>query len=114
MLMKKLLDLLNAIPQEDRDSFAHRCSTSFDYLRQIGYGNRACRESLAINIEREMRGAITCEELCPEADWGYIRASRSAKHCPDLIPGTPIDGATVRAAKGGIRKVLTDTRKVRE
>ena len=71
----KLIDYLNAIPVEARESFAARCGTSFDYLRQVGYGNRACTEKLAINLERESNRMLVCEELCPAADWAYIRAA---------------------------------------
>lgn len=71
----KLIDYLNAIPVEARESFAARCGTSFDYLRQVGYGNRACSEKLAINLERESSRMLTCEELCPDADWAFIRAT---------------------------------------
>lgn len=73
--MKKLLIYLNSLPMIDRDAFAERCGASFDYLRQIGYGNRRCREAIAISIERESGRAITCEELRPDVDWAYIRAS---------------------------------------
>ncbi len=71
----KLIDYLNAIPVEARESFAARCGTSFDYLRQVGYGNRACAEKLAINLERESGRMLTCEELCPDTDWAFIRAT---------------------------------------
>lgn len=73
----KLIDYLNAIPVEARDSFAARCGTSFDYLRQVGYGNRTCTEKLAINLERETNRILVCEELCPGADWAFIRANPS-------------------------------------
>lgn len=83
----KLIDYLNAIPVEARESFATRCGTSFDYLRQVGYGNRACTEKLAINLERESGRMLVCEELCPDADWAFIRAAppptrRRAAHQP--------------------------------
>lgn len=71
----KLLDYLNAIPVEARDPFAKRCGTSFDYLRQIGYGNRPCTERIAINLERESGRILICEELCPDADWAFIRST---------------------------------------
>lgn len=71
----KLIDYLNAIPVEARESFAARCGTSFDYLRQVGYGNRTCTEKLAINLERESGRILLCEQLCPEADWAFIRST---------------------------------------
>lgn len=74
--MKQLLDYLNAIPVSDRDDFARRCGTSFDYLRQIGYGNRACSAELAIDLERESGGVLRCEDLNSRADWDFVRASK--------------------------------------
>lgn len=80
-----LINYLKSIPRETRDTFAERCGTSFEYLRQVAYGNRVCREALAINIERESAGTVTCEELCPDGvDWAYIRGT----------PVTPSDEAT--------------------
>jgi len=71
----KLINYLNAMPAEVRESFALECGTSVGHLRQIGYGNRPCREALAIKIERHSSRAVTCEELRPDVDWAYIRAS---------------------------------------
>jgi DNA-binding transcriptional regulator YdaS (Cro superfamily) len=71
----KLIDYLNALPVEARDPFAKRCGTSFDYLRQIGYGNRPCPEKVAINLERESNRILLCEELRPDVDWAFIRAA---------------------------------------
>lgn len=74
-----LIDYLNAIPVEAREAFATKCGTSFDYLRQVGYGNRACSEGLAINLERESKRQLLCETLCPKADWAFIRATPKRK-----------------------------------
>lgn len=73
--MKKLIDYLNNLPMAEREDFASRCGASFDYLRQIAYGNRRCRESIAIGLERESMRAVTCEELRPDVDWAYLRTS---------------------------------------
>jgi len=75
----KLIDYLNAIPVEARESFATRCGTSFDYLRQVGYGNRTCSEALAMKLERESNRLLTCEALCPEADWAVVRSTQSVR-----------------------------------
>ena len=50
---------------------------NFNYLRQVGYGNRPCPEKIAINLERESNRILLCEELCPEADWAFIRSTPS-------------------------------------
>jgi DNA-binding transcriptional regulator YdaS (Cro superfamily) len=36
---------------------------------------RSCTAKLAIDIDRESKGAVKCEELCPEADFKYLRES---------------------------------------
>ena len=97
----KLIDYLNALPLESRDSFAARCGTSFDYLRQIGYGNRPCKEALAIKIERESDGALVCEDLCPDSDWAFIRASHPApaRRSTDPEPEAGHSGRNLQSAK---------------
>lgn len=72
-----LIDYINSIPEEDREAFAKRCGTSLGYLRQVAYGNRRCRESLAINVERESVRKVLCEELRPDVDWAFLRSSDS-------------------------------------
>ncbi len=57
----------------DRETFAKRCQTSIGYLHQIMYGNSKCSASLAIKIDKESSGAVSCDLLCPEADFDYIR-----------------------------------------
>lgn len=103
--MKKLLAYLNAIPVEAREPFAAKCGTSFDYLRQIGYGNRACTEGLAIELERETGRALTCEELCPKADWAFIRASAASP--PRSAPGPEVEPERPRRNPPSPEKMLT-------
>ncbi len=74
--MKQLLDYLNSIPPVERSGFAERCRTSFDYLRQIAYGNRACSAELAIDLERESGGVLRCEDLNNRADWKFVRTGK--------------------------------------
>ncbi len=57
----------------DREAFAKRCQTSLGYLNQIMYGNSKCSASLAIKIDKESCGAVSCDLLCPEADFDYVR-----------------------------------------
>ncbi|NWB64435.1 YdaS family helix-turn-helix protein, partial [Pseudomonas sp. F1002] len=45
-------------------------------LKQVAYGNRRPSASLAINIERESQGQITCEQLRPDIDWAYVRGTK--------------------------------------
>ena len=85
--MKKLLNYLNGMPVPAQEAFAKRCDTTIGYLRQIAYGHRACGAALAINIERESKRALLCEELCPVGvDWSYIRANRRRVAARRVIP----------------------------
>jgi len=57
-----------------RSHLAARCATTYVQLRHVAYGRKP-GESLAINIERETRGAVRCEDLRPDVDWQYIRGT---------------------------------------
>ncbi|UOH20442.1 helix-turn-helix domain-containing protein [Acinetobacter sp. NyZ410] len=64
--------LANLTPQ-GKDAFAKQCSTTVGYLNQIMYGNSKCSASLAIKIDKESNGLVSCDLLCPDADFNYIR-----------------------------------------
>ena len=66
-----LIEYLNSLPPEKRSELAARCGTSFDYLRQIGYGNRPCSPLIAVCLERESEGAVTRKMLFPD-DWAKL------------------------------------------
>lgn len=60
----------------DRDAlegFAKKCQTTVGQLKQVAYGNRRAGAGLAINLDRETGGQVTCEELRPDIDWAYLR-----------------------------------------
>lgn len=73
--MNSLLTFLNALTPDAREAFAARCGTTVGYLRKVCSTGQKLGESLCINIDRETRGAIRCEELRPDVDWQYIRAT---------------------------------------
>lgn len=72
----KLKDFLRTLSIDQKVEFARRCGTTLGHLRNVAGQHKTCAESLAINVERESFGAVTCEELCPGADWAYIRGAR--------------------------------------
>lgn len=72
--MEKFKRYYMRMPPIERDSFAIRCGTSRRHLENICYG-KTCGESLAINIDRESRGAVRCEDLRPDVDWSYLRGT---------------------------------------
>lgn len=70
-----LKDFFRSMPVSDREAFAERCDTTVGHLRNVAYGLRPCGESLAINIDRESRGEVRCDELRPDVDWAYLLRS---------------------------------------
>lgn len=60
------------------DGLAKRCDTTAGQLKQVAYGNRRASGGLAVSIERETQGKVTCEQLRPDIDWAYLRGSKKA------------------------------------
>lgn len=79
--METLRVFLNNLSPLNQAEFAARCRTSIGYLRKAISTGQRIGESLAISIERESAGAITCEALRPDVDWAYLRgtANREAE-----------------------------------
>ncbi|WP_123397458.1 transcriptional regulator [Pseudomonas protegens] len=57
---------------------AARCDTTAGQLKQIAYGHRRASGGLAVSLERETQGQVTCELLRPDIDWAYLRGSKVA------------------------------------
>jgi len=60
------------------EDLAVRCGTTVGQLKQVAYGNRRAGASLAVSLERETQGQVTCEQLRPDIDWAYLRGSKAA------------------------------------
>ena len=69
----KLKSFMSGLAAHEKEEFAKKCETSVGYLNQIMYGNSKCSASLAIRIDKESRALVPCDDLCPEADFDYIR-----------------------------------------
>ena len=74
--MEKLLSFINSMPLDEQKAFCLRCGTSVGYVRKAISVGQNLGESLCINIERESKRAVSCEDLRPEVDWAYLRASK--------------------------------------
>lgn len=74
--MDKLLAYLNGLTKAERSALAIRCETSEGYLRKAISKGQRLGERLCINLERESGRAIRCEELRPDVDWAYLRATQ--------------------------------------
>lgn len=74
--MDTLLNYINSLSPADQSCFADRCNTSVGYLRKAISIKQTIREALCIDIERESKGAVRCEEMRPDVDWAYIRSTK--------------------------------------
>lgn len=72
----QLKSFLASLTIEEKEVFAKQCSTTIGYLNQIMYGNSKCSASLAIKIDKESNGLVSCDLLCPDADFNYLRHQR--------------------------------------
>jgi DNA-binding transcriptional regulator YdaS (Cro superfamily) len=73
--MDKLRAFLNNLGKSERAEFCAACETTERYLRKAVSVNQRLGESLCINIDRESRGAVCCEDLRPDVDWAYLRGT---------------------------------------
>jgi DNA-binding transcriptional regulator YdaS (Cro superfamily) len=71
--METLRLYLNSLSTDEQKAFALRCGTSLGYLRKAISCGHKVGSKLAIDIERESDGTVTCESLLPEADWRFLR-----------------------------------------
>jgi DNA-binding transcriptional regulator YdaS (Cro superfamily) len=74
-----LLEHLRGLSYAELDHFARRTNTSVGHLRNVAGGHKSCGEDLAILIERETEGRVTCEDLRPDVLWSYLRGTAKAR-----------------------------------
>ncbi len=71
-----LREYIKGWPKERLAEFATACKTTPGQLKQVAYNpKRRAGEALAIDMERESMGVVTCEEMRPDVDWAYLRSS---------------------------------------
>jgi len=73
-----LKEYLADLSIEDRDKLATACDTTAGHLKNVAHGSRSCSVELAIALERETKGKLRCEDLCPDVDWKYLRTRGAA------------------------------------
>ena len=71
----KLSDYLNQLERGGKAAFARAIGAYPSDLTDWSNGERAIPVRFAPAIERESGGAIRCEELHPDVDWSYLRAT---------------------------------------
>lgn len=80
---------LNTLNPPDQAGFAQRCGTTVGYLRKALSIGQKLGEGLCINIDRESAGVVPCEDLRPDVDWAYLRATNCAKVGADTTAPEP-------------------------
>lgn len=73
--MNKLLNYLNNLSEDGRVDFSSRCGTSIGYLRKACSVKQHLGANICIAIERATNGVVRCEDLRPDVDWAYLRAT---------------------------------------
>lgn len=74
-----LHEYIKSLGKLELEQLAVRCGTSVGQLKQVAYGHRRASAGLAVCIDRETEGKVTCEELRSDIDWGYIRGSHLSR-----------------------------------
>lgn len=69
----RLKTYLQSMTIKQRMSFAERCGTTGNHLRNISYGQKRASVALCIALERETGGEVRCEELRPDIDWQFLQ-----------------------------------------
>lgn len=73
--MQVLRDYLNSLERIAQEDFARACNTSVGYLRKACSTGQRLGADLCIEIERESGRRVTVEQLRPDVDWAYLRAT---------------------------------------
>lgn len=68
-----LRDYYLSLDRLAREVFAEKVGTTTGHIHQIYNGYSKCNESVAIRMDKISNGLISCDELCPDADFNYIR-----------------------------------------
>ena len=73
-----LLEYMKPLASQELEAFASACKTSIGQLKQVAYGHRRASAALAIDIDRETKGEVSCDQLRPDIDWAYLRSRQSS------------------------------------
>jgi DNA-binding transcriptional regulator YdaS (Cro superfamily) len=76
-VMQLLRSYLKSLDPGSQAVFCARCGTSLRYLKKVMYGRKRLGDGLAVAIERESGGAVTCESLRPDLPWAHFRLAAS-------------------------------------
>lgn len=73
MTNETLRGFMLSLSPDERRTFAKKCGTSHGQIKHIYCGNRSCNPKLAIEIEKNSKGKVTCKSLCPDIDFEFLK-----------------------------------------
>ena len=94
--MDTLRTYLNSMSVDAQRAFCLAVGTTIGYLRKAISTGQPLGEALCINIEKASSGAVRCEILRPEVDWGYLRGTAAEPmepSDPDVGRIVPVESA---------------------
>jgi len=75
--MEKLRTYLNERSVAEQIAFAIGCGTKLGYFRKALSAKQKFSEGLCMRIEAQSDGQVRCEDLRPDLDWTFLRASQA-------------------------------------
>lgn len=78
--MDELKTFLRGLKSEaEKEAFASRCGTTWNYMRMVAYSAKAASPELAIAIDMNSGGVVPAETVCPKhaEKFAYLRQSAS-------------------------------------
>lgn len=75
--------LKGSMSEAEWEVLAQKVGVSGGHLKNIAYGLKKPAAETAINLERETKRAIMCEDILPDIDWAYIRGSKPPRKAVD-------------------------------
>jgi DNA-binding transcriptional regulator YdaS (Cro superfamily) len=77
--MDELREYIKSLNAEQRVAFSEAIGASIGHLRKAISLRQKLSPAVVVEIERASSGRITCEQLRPDVNWGYLRSSRSRR-----------------------------------
>lgn len=76
----ELKNFFMAMTMAEREAFARRCGTSRAHVTNVAYKTKPCSPKLAVEIDRESGGVVSCDTLSSDVDWDWVRRSSDRKN----------------------------------
>ena len=75
--MEALRDYLNSLSVPEQTKFAERCGTTIGYLRKAISKKQELGIELVMEIEKNSKNGVRCEQMLPNVDFKYLHERRA-------------------------------------